>query len=212
MKYDALLMLSGGKDCCSLAFKLTLAEAKNILCFTLDSSFLSDVAKSNIEKLTRILDLDSIVIKPKPSKYLRFIEENLSLVQTCTHCSYQTLLSALDICKRFEINTLYAGFTVFTAKAQGWPVIEKQTYDGINIIHPFMVKDNYNFQAVKALMIEHGLEFDPTKTNCKHIRELISRDVDNCFEKEIEIMHKEGQIDDSERTYYSDFIKSCRVS
>jgi hypothetical protein len=205
-------MLSGGKDSCALAFKLTLAEDKNILCFTLDNSFLSDVAKSNIEKLTRILDLDSIVIKPKPSKYIRFIEDKLSLMQTCLHCSYQTLKSAVAVCKQYDIKTLYAGFTYMTAKAQGWPITEKQSYDGINIIHPFMVKANYNFQAIKANLIKYDLEFDPTKTNCQHIRELIGRDSDNCFEKEIELMHKEGQIDDAERNYYSEFIKSCRVS
>jgi len=210
VSYNALLMLSGGKDSCALAFKLK-EQGLNILCFTLDTGFLSDVAKSNIEKLTRILDLDSIVIKPKPSKYIKFIEDKLSLIKTCTECSYQTLKSAIAVCKQYNIDTLYAGFTVFTAKAQGWQIIEKHIYDRVNIIYPFMVKDNYNFQAVKALMIKHGLEFDPTKTNCKFIKELIGRDVDNCFEKEIELMSKEGQIDDSERIYYSDFIKSCRV-
>jgi adenylyl- and sulfurtransferase ThiI len=209
-KYDCLLMLSGGKDSCSLAFKLK-EQGLNILCFTLDTGFLSDVAKSNIEKLTRILDVDSIVIKPKPSKYLKFIEANLSLMQTCLHCSYQTLKSAIDVCKQYDIKTLYAGFTYVTAKSQGWPIVEKQSYDGVNIIYPFMVKDNYNFQAIKANLTEYGLEFDPTKTNCQHIRELIGRDSDNCFEKEIEIMFKEGQITQDERNYYSEFIKSCRV-
>ena len=209
MFYDALLMLSGGKDSCSLAFKLK-EEGKNILCFTLDNSFLSDVAKLNIDKLTRILDLDSIVIKPKPSKYIKFIEDKLSLMQTCIHCSYQTLRSAVDVCKQYDIKTLYAGFTYMTAKAQGWPIAEKQSYDGVDIIYPFML--TYDFKAIKELMIKNGLEFDPTKTNCQHIRELISRDVDNCFEKEIDLMFKEGQIDDAERNYYSEFIKSCRVS
>jgi tRNA(Ile)-lysidine synthase TilS/MesJ len=201
-------MLSGGKDSCSLAFKLK-EQGLNILCFTLDTGFLSDVAKLNIEKLTRILDLDSIVIKPKPSKYLKFIEDNLSLMQTCLHCSYHTLKSAIEVCKQYDIKTLYVGFTYMTAQAQGWPIAEKQSFSGIDIIYPFML--NYDFPKIKELMIKNGLEFDPTKTNCKYIRELIGRDTDNCFEKEIELMHKEGQINDSERSYYSDFIKSCRV-
>jgi tRNA(Ile)-lysidine synthase TilS/MesJ len=102
-------MLSGGKDSCSLAFKLK-EQGLNILCFTLDTGFLSDVAKSNIEKLTRILDLDSIMVKPKPSKYIKFIEDKLSLMQTCLQCSYQTLNSAIEVCKRYEIDTLYAGY------------------------------------------------------------------------------------------------------
>jgi len=202
-------MLSGGKDSCSLAFKLK-EQGLNIFCFTLDNSFLSDVAKLNIEKLTRILDLDSIVIKPKPSKYIKFIEAKKSLIETCTHCSFETLKSALEICGLFGIKTIYAGFSKFTAQAQGWGMIEKQTLNGVEIIYPYMVA--YDFPAIKELLTKNDLEFDPTKTNCQHIRELIGRDTDKCFEKEIEIMFKEGQINDSEQNYYSEFIKSCRVS
>jgi tRNA(Ile)-lysidine synthase TilS/MesJ len=208
MSYEALLMLSGGKDSCALAFDLK-KQGINFLCFTLDNSFLSDMAKSNIEKLTRILDLDNVVIKPKPSLYEGVINLNESLLKTCTICSYKTLISAISVCKQFGITTIYAGFTIITAKAQGWSLESESMVDGILIKNPY--KKEYDFKKIKTLLIQHGLEYDPAKTNCKHIQELIGRDIDNCFEKEIELMHKEGQIDDGERDYYSGFIKSCRV-
>ncbi len=66
MKYDVLLCLSGGKDSCSLAFKLK-DKGLSILAFTNDVGFMNQTALDNIRKVVNILDIDHVMVKPRPS-------------------------------------------------------------------------------------------------------------------------------------------------
>jgi hypothetical protein len=207
-KYDAVLMLSGGKDSCSLA--IDLKDQQNILCVTIDNGFLSDVAKNNIYKLKSLAGIDSLIYKPDIADYRKLVESNKSLFETCSECSAKTFRYAIDICKLLKIGILYTGFTKYTAQAQKWPVIaEHYVFDDITIISPYMKR--YDFPYIKVNLTQYGIVYDPTVTNCIHIKELIARDTDNCFEKEISLMYKAGQIDDNERKSYTDFIESCRA-
>lgn len=59
-KYDALVPLSGGKDS---TYVLHLAKQKydlNILCYTLDNGFMSQIAKDNIERTVKKAGVDHV--------------------------------------------------------------------------------------------------------------------------------------------------------
>lgn len=208
MSYNALLMLSGGKDSCSLALKLK-EQKINFLCFTLDTGFLSDIAWDNIKKITKLIDVDSLVFRPKPGQYIKLIQAKMSLKETCGICSLTTFNYALGIAGQLGIETIYAGFTKFTAQAQGWGLKNGHIVNDITIKYPYL--DDYNYQEIKQTLINAGIEYDPTKTNCQYIKELISRDKDNCFEKEIDLMLEAKQINEKDYEYYAEFLKSCRV-
>lgn len=63
-KYDALVPLSGGKDS---TYVLLLAVKKyglNVLTYTFDNGFMSDLAKENIETSAKKCDVDHIWVRP----------------------------------------------------------------------------------------------------------------------------------------------------
>jgi len=201
-------MLSGGKDSCSLAFKLK-EQGLNILAFTVDHDFLSDCARSNILKTTRILDVDSVMFRPKPTEYQVFIDANATLTDTCTKCSLKTLFYAIATAQMHGIKIIYAGFTNYTSKAHDMLIFPEQQIGNITIKYPYV--DSYDMQGIKALLIKNGIEYDPVKTNCNHIRTLLGRDITGCIGKELDLLFADKQMGEDEYNHYSDFIKSCRV-
>lgn len=206
MKYDALLMLSGGKDSCALAFKLK-EEGQNVLAFTLDHDFLSRDAKSNILKITTILDMDSVMIRPKPTEYQVFIAANATLTDTCTKCSLRTMQYAIETAKRYGINIIYAGFTKYTSRAHDMPIFPEFEHEGLTIRYPYA--EEYKLREIKKTMQQYKLEYDAVKTNCNHISTLLGRDITGCIGKELDLLFEDGQMDKDEYDYYRDFIKSC---
>lgn len=207
MKYDSLLMLSGGKDSCALAFQLK-AEGQEVLAFTLDNSFLSEIGKSNIDKTLKILGMTGITFRPMAGEYQSLIDAHTSLLDTCTKCSLKTLFYALDMAKLYNIKKIYAGFTSYTSQAQALPMYKEQRIGDMTIIYPYV--ESYDMQAIKQLLLKHNIEYDPTKTNCIHIKDLIARDTQGCLEKEFNLLFKDKQMDLEEFNYYEEFFKSCK--
>jgi hypothetical protein len=63
--HDALLLFSGGKDSVYMAHRLrTEHPGLRLLAFTHDNTFMSPVARRNIDRLVRRLDLDHVTIRP----------------------------------------------------------------------------------------------------------------------------------------------------
>lgn len=201
--FDGILMLSGGKDSCSLAFKLK-EEGLNILGYTVHNGFLSDVALSNVEKTIKACDMDSVIWRPKHGQYQALIDENEDMFETCTKCSSLTINWAVHMALGMGVKKVYAGFTKYTAQAQDWDGIVEKDVMGITMVNPYY--EEYDLKRVKKVCKEHGLVFDPTKTNCIHIKDLIDRTPDDPFGREVDLLHKDKQLTAREVKYYKKWI------
>lgn len=200
----ALLLLSGGKDSCALAVQLHKAGIKFIAC-TIDNDLLSDVARKNILKLTRALDCESITIRPNPSAYKKIMDMGMDMAGTCAACTATTVIWAKMVADFFGCKRIYAGYTKYTAEAQGWTKEVEREIDGYLMIYPFMAE--YDLKEIKTICEQYGLEIDPTKTNCKWIKKLIDRSKDNPFTRELDLLFKDGQVSQDEYDYYRAFTE-----
>jgi hypothetical protein len=69
-QYDAVLMLSGGKDSAWLLHHLKETYPKlRLLCLIIDSGFLNPVARSNAEELVAKLKVDYMLFRPEPEVF-----------------------------------------------------------------------------------------------------------------------------------------------
>lgn len=208
--YEALLMLSGGKDSCSIAFDL---KEKGIpfIALTVDNGFLSDVAKSNIDKLVKTLDIDSVIIRPAPSFFQEVQDMNADMKTTCTECSLRALKVALHFAKNHQIFKIYAGFTKYTSASQGWGTRRVTTHVdtpdySFDIINPYY--GEYDLNKIRKTMADNGLEFDPTKTNCIYIQRLIQRSPENPFIEEMDMLRADGFVPDDEYARIREWLTS----
>lgn len=204
---SAILMLSGGKDSCALAVLLKEAGI-NYLAVVIDNDLLSDVARSNIMKLTRALDMEVIIFRPAPSMYRQIINKGLDMEKTCSACSLLSFTFAKMVAGFFDVKRIYAGFTKYTAEAQGWEQIVEKEVDGYTLLYPFMKE--YELKRIREICDKYGLEIDPTKTNCKFLKKLIDRSEDNPFTRELNLLFKDGQISQAEYDYYKAFTEPAR--
>lgn len=196
MIYEAALMLSGGKDSSSIAFDLA-EKGVVFIAVTVDNGFLSDVAKSNIDKLVRILDIDSVMIRPAPSHFQATIDKGGDMVATCSECSLKCLEVVMKFAHTHGIKQIYAGFTRYTAASQGWGLKKVHNEVGeFEIINPYY--GEYDLNVIRKRMADNGLVFDPTKTNCIHIQRLIQKSADNPFIRELDALRDDGFIPDEE--------------
>lgn len=70
-EYDCMVPLSGGRDSSMVLYLATKVFKMKVLAFNYDNGFFSDQAKSNMEVLTRALDVDFISYRPKVSKMMQ---------------------------------------------------------------------------------------------------------------------------------------------
>lgn len=78
-KYDALLMLSGGKDSALLLHQLlTEYQGLRLLTLTIDNGFFSPVAEDNIKHLVRKLDVDHMIFTPAVSLFRKTFRHALT--------------------------------------------------------------------------------------------------------------------------------------
>lgn len=70
--YDALLMFSGGKDSTYLAQRMKNEHPRlRLLACTVDNSFMSPVAKRNIDEILPRLNIDHVFIRPRREFYVK---------------------------------------------------------------------------------------------------------------------------------------------
>jgi PP-loop superfamily ATP-utilizing enzyme len=190
--YDCLLCLSGGKDSCSLAFKLK-EQGYKVLAFTYDTGFLSDIAIQNVLKTVKILDLPHFMWRVESSLHGKIQQDYLddpkqTMKDICTKCSSHIQGTAITIAKNMGIDKVVMGFTKQQQEANG-EVSHK-------VINPY--KKDYNLAEIEKLLKKHGIETNPIKTNCKFIKTIIKTDKkrtgENPFEREFKLLVRDGQL------------------
>jgi len=192
----SLLMLSGGKDSCSLAFNLS----EEIIAFTYDNGIMSKVAWDNINKVVKALNLQHIIVKGNREEHLglfnKFAEnKNFGMADVCLPCSYSTQKAAIKTAKELGCEKIYTGFTIYSAIANGGDYFSEKTVDGMLISSPH--KSNYDLQKLEKQLKDNGIETDPIKTNCSAIqsiiREHLKRRGENPFHEEFRLLLKDNQ-------------------
>jgi PP-loop superfamily ATP-utilizing enzyme len=197
-------MLSGGKDSSALTYELA-KRGLNILAVTVDVGFMSDNAKQNIDKLVSALDIEHIYLRPRSSEYRAIIDKGLDMLDTCTECSIKTLQAVIFEAGVRHIPVIYAGFTRYTAMAYGWDLTPEVKLGEFTVRYPYY--EEYDLAKIRRICDELGLVFDPTQTNCKHVKMLIDRSQDNPLTREAEMLFADGQISQEELSYYKRFTE-----
>jgi tRNA(Ile)-lysidine synthase TilS/MesJ len=196
MKYDCLLCLSGGKDSCSLAFKLK-EQGYKVLAFTYDTGFLSDIAIQNVLKTVKILDLPHFMWRVESSLHGKIQQDYLddpkqTMKDICTKCSSHIQGTAVAIAESMKIDKVVMGFTKQQQEANGGASPRTK----VEIVNPY--QDEYNLAEIEKLLNKHGIETDPVKTNCKFIKTIIKTDKkrtgENPFEREFKLLVRDGQL------------------
>jgi len=212
MKYDALLCLSGGKDSCSLAFKLK-DKGLSILAFTNDVGFMSPIAFSNIRKVLDALDIDHVMVKPRASIHKKFIDyyfndptQNLDYV--CLQCTKVTMANALSVANSFGIKTIVAGFTKYHVQAIGIDDAFKMELAGVSILNPYC--KGYNLKKIEEMLQKYDIVTDPRQTNCAYLPRIIATDMKRfgkcSIEEEFNLLLGDKQITESQYHEYRKWI------
>lgn len=139
--YDAVLCYSGGKDS---TYTLQLAVEKyglNVLAFTFDNGFLSDVALENIQRVVTTLNVDHWMFRPGGESFRNIVRagalEEIYPAHTltrisavCNLCISIVNTTALKIALEKKVPYIIAGFTL-----------------GQIPLNSIMYKNNYEFLA-----------------------------------------------------------------
>jgi len=122
-EYDCIVCYSGGKDSTFLLMELKERFKLNILAFTLDNTFISNRAKSNIKAVINKLGIGHIMIRPEQDVAHRIFRDVLTqkiiypteltamLSPICVSCQGMILASAFRLAKEKDISIVFVGFT-----------------------------------------------------------------------------------------------------
>lgn len=116
--YDCLLSFSGGKDSTYLLYLLKEEYKLNVLAYTCDTGFMSEVAHRNIENVVAKLEVDHVWRRPGEDFYKRLYSFLLThpsrkgCVKTvCPQCFHMTSTQALKVAMEMDIPLIAYGFS-----------------------------------------------------------------------------------------------------
>lgn len=211
-RYDCILMLSGGKDSCYLAYLLN-DQNKRIMAVTNDVGFMSEQAKLNIERLKDDLNLDHLWIKSQKDEHAELIEEyweneKWGLPDICGKCSFLTLRPILELSQIMRVPNVVCGFTKYSV---GRPPRRKHLLEG-GVIYDNPYYDEYDCKKLCNFLGEKGYVTDPTITNCAHIKKIIITHVKrfgvNPYEEEFGALLADNQITEEEARHYRNWCEA----
>ena len=209
---NTLLMLSGGKDSCTLAYDMYRdGKSKTTVLFTNDPGFLSQVALDNIEKVCRDTGMRHIFHKTKDAQrtivHKFFESDNLGMWDVCAACTKITTINAVNIALGQGIRDIVTGSTKFNFVDKIGTSWVKLHNGLINLYHPNVEK--YDPKHVMQVCEMQGIVWDPRKTNCKYIKRIIQthyeRFGENPYQSEINGLYAAGYIDENTKQKYVEF-------
>ncbi len=124
--YDALVMLSGGKDSAFLVHELQRRFPRlRLLAFTIDNSFMSPVALGNLRQIVEKLDLDHVLLRPAVSVWRKSFRFACTLAEPGKGC-FETA-DRIDADLSFSLAKIYAAENRIPLLVSGlsWAQIER---------------------------------------------------------------------------------------
>lgn len=121
--YDCVVAFSGGKDSTFLLYYLKKQFRLNILAHTLDNGFISKKALENIDKITKVLNIDHKITKPDfdmckeiftyaLSGDIPYPKEILAMLSPiCAACIGMVFGTTLNLSIKLNIPIMFVGFT-----------------------------------------------------------------------------------------------------
>jgi hypothetical protein len=108
--YDALVPLSGGKDSTYILWLATKIYKLNVLAFTYDNGFLTDLARKNISKALAISGSDHILYSPDWDSMRRLYRAHLFRSgELCSVCAFGIVSSYTKIALMHSIPLVLTG-------------------------------------------------------------------------------------------------------
>lgn len=119
-KYNCLMLYSGGKDSSYVLHRLVDMGLK-VLAFTFDNGYISETAFENIERTTKLLKVDHIVLDSEAMKEI-FVESLWSDYNVCNGCFKAVNTLGTKLAHEHNINLIVSGLTrgqIFDIKLHG---------------------------------------------------------------------------------------------
>lgn len=195
-----MLMLSGGKDSCSLAYHLfDLYGEHQLIFFTNDPGFLSKVAIDNINKVRQDLPCEFILHdagkeqQKVVEKY--FVDKKQKMMDVCGWCTQISQLNACQYAQDKEARIIFTGNTKNNGSIKSHTSVNFHGQT-IRFSHPYV--DNYNYAVVTKVCADHTINPNPMETNCLFLRSILRihyhRWRYNPYREEIEELYSAGHI------------------
>lgn len=186
---------------------LLAAQGKKVLAVTNDVGFMTDIAKTNIDKVIDALAMDHLWLKSQKDKHASVIQKFMDcdtsgLTDVCGECSFLTLKTVLEIAMLTKTPDIITGFNKYTT---GGPKCgEMKLIGNVTLFHPYY--ENYDWKKICSFLDERGYVTDPTLTNCKHIRDIIMLHTQrfgvNPYKEEFSRLLAENQVTLTELEHY----------
>jgi len=119
-KYDCLVMCSGGKDSTAALYYMKRRYKTNPLAFTFDHGFETAEALDNVRRAVDALGVDFLFFKTDEIRrmFAEMMAGNTKAV-ICHPCSIWYMKLTFDMCARFDVPLIIAGWTKGQAARQG---------------------------------------------------------------------------------------------
>jgi NH3-dependent NAD+ synthetase len=187
--YDCVLMLSGGKDSVLALHNLIVLYDLRVLTVTYDDGFLSDVAKKNIDVVTRRFNVDNFTLKHNMRSYVdKFLESEL--VKTVDINTFIEVFQNIFWEKVNDISVLFGGIPVVTGN-----------------IGYFSSENSLEEQCQSSKTFIQSLGLQIPQTDCV----FISYWAEEGYTKDFEILKELGWTSEDELSTENSYIKNIRA-
>ncbi len=154
--YDALVPLSGGKDSTYVLYLARQRYQLNVLTYTFDNGFMSELAKSNIEKAVKKCGVDHIWVRHDPQMIHQMYRTTLlQSGEICGICGVGIERSMLKLSEAYQIPLILLGHSPTEANS----FTSENIYDQARLKAILRTNKSINEGMVNRFLIYPNLNF-----------------------------------------------------